>query len=121
MKHRPLLYLETSIFGFCFDQEPRNTLRREAVAALFEQVHLGTLDAATSSVTFEELDRTREPLKSRLLALLDGVRRLTADKDEVERLALAYLSERVIPEQYAEDAEHGRLRDRVQGRRAGVA
>jgi len=106
MKHRPLLYLETSIFGFCFDQEPRNALRREAVAALFEQVHLGILDAATSSVTFEELDRTPEPLKSRLLALLDGVRRLTADKDEVERLALAYLSGGVIPEQYAEDAEH---------------
>jgi len=106
MKHRPLLYLETSIFGFRFDQEPRNVLRREAVAALFEQVRLGILDAATSPVTFEELDRTPEPLKSKLLALLDGVRRLTADNDEVERLALAYLNERVIPERYAEDAEH---------------
>ena len=106
MKHRPLLYLETSIFGFCFDQELRNALRREAVAALFEQIHLGTLDVATSPVTFEELDRTPEPLKSRLLPLLDGIRRLTADKDEVEHLALAYLNERVIPERYAEDAEH---------------
>jgi hypothetical protein len=106
VKHRPLLYLETSIFGFCFDQEPRNALRREAVVALFEQIHLGTLDVATSPVTFEELDRTPEPLKSRLLPLLDGIRRLTADKDEVEHLALAYLNERVIPERYAEDAEH---------------
>lgn len=106
MKHRPLLYLETSIFGFCFDQEPRNALRREAVAALFEQIRLGTLDVATSPVTFEELDRAPEPLKSRLLPLLDGIRRLTADKDEVEHLALAYLNERVIPERYAEDAEH---------------
>jgi hypothetical protein len=106
VKHRPLLYLETSIFGFCFDQEPRNALRREAVVALFEQIRLGTLDVATSPVTFEELDRTPEPLKSRLLPLLDGIRRLTADKDEVEHLALAYLNERVIPERYAEDAEH---------------
>ena len=106
MKHRPLLYLETSTLGFCFDREPRNALRREAVAALFEQIRLGILDAATSPVTFEELDRTPEPLKSRLMALLGSVRRLTADKGEVERLALAYLNERVIPEQYTEDAEH---------------
>jgi hypothetical protein len=64
------------------------------------------MDAATSPVTFEELDQTPEPLKSKLLPLLDGIRRLSADKDEVERLALAYLNERVIPERYAEDAEH---------------
>lgn len=94
------------MFGFCFDTEPRNALRQEAVAALFEQVRLGVLDAATSPVTFEELDRAPEPLKSRLLELLDRVRRLTADKDEVGHLALAYLRERVIPERYAEDAEH---------------
>ena len=67
---------------------------------------LGILDAATSPVTFEELDRTPEPLKADLLDLLGSVRRLTADKDEVERLALAYLRDRVIPEQYTEDAEH---------------
>jgi len=106
MKHRPLLYLETSVFGFRFDSEPRDALRREAVTALFEQVRLGILDAATSPVTFEELDRTPEPLKADLLDLLGSVRRLTADKDEVERLALAYLRDRVIPEQYTEDAEH---------------
>ena len=34
------------------------------------------------------------------------VGRVTADKDEVERLALAHLNGGVIPEQYAEDAEH---------------
>jgi len=28
--HRPLLYPETSSFGFCLDDEPRNLLRREA-------------------------------------------------------------------------------------------
>ena len=106
MKHRPLLYLETSIFGFCFDEQPRNALRREAVLALFEQVRLGTLDAATSPLTFEELERTPEPLRTKLLTLLGNVRRLAADRHEVERLSLAYLAERVIPEEYTEDAEH---------------
>jgi hypothetical protein len=48
MKHKPLLYLETSLFGFYFDTESRNASRREAVVGLFDQVRLGILDAATS-------------------------------------------------------------------------
>ena len=52
MKHRPLLYLETSVFGFYYDEEPRNVLRREAVVALFTQIRAGILDAFTSPLTF---------------------------------------------------------------------
>lgn len=106
VKHRPLLYLETSVFGFYFDTEPRNALRREAVTTMFEQVRLGILDAATSPLTFTELDRTAEPRRSDLLNLLSNVRRVSADREEVGRLASAYLRERVIPERFAEDAEH---------------
>jgi hypothetical protein len=101
-----LLYIETSVFGFCFDSEPRNVLRREAVEKLFQQLRLGMLAAATSALTFEELGRAPDPLKSRMLALLSGIKRLAADRDEVERLTEAYLRERVIPEEFAEDAEH---------------
>ena len=52
MKHKPLLYLETSVFGFCFDGEPRNATRREAVAELLRQIRLGVFDGGTSPVTF---------------------------------------------------------------------
>lgn len=105
-KHRPLLYLETSVFGFCLDAEPRNAIRREAAVALLEQVRLGILDAGTSPVTFHELEEAAEPPRSRLLALLDVVRLLPADDTEVERLAAVYISERVMPEKYADDARH---------------
>jgi hypothetical protein len=36
VKHRPLLYIETSVFGFYYDEEPRNALRREAVRTMFQ-------------------------------------------------------------------------------------
>jgi hypothetical protein len=104
--HRPLIYVETSVFGFYFDEEPRNVLRREAVVELFDQIRLGTLAAATSALTFEELGRAPEPMRSKLLALLSGVQRLAADRDEVERLTEAYRRERVVPDEFAEDAEH---------------
>jgi len=105
VKRRPLLYVETSVSGFYFDPEPRNALRREAVTRMFEQVRLGVLDAATSPLTFTELDRTAEPRRSGLLDLR-GVRRVSADREEVGRLASAYLQERAIPERFTEDAEH---------------
>jgi predicted nucleic acid-binding protein len=106
VKRRPLLYIETSVFGFCFDPEPRNAVRREAATRMFEQIRLGLLEAATSPLTFTELDRTAEPRRSELLSLLSLVRRVSADKDEVGRLATVYLQEHVVPERFAEDAEH---------------
>jgi hypothetical protein len=106
VKHRPLLYLETSVFGFYYDEEPWNALRREAVATMLDQVRLGVLDAGTSPVTFHEFEDAAEPLRSKLLALLDDVRMLPADDDEVERLSMVYIRERVISERDANDARH---------------
>jgi hypothetical protein len=61
VKQRPLLYIETSVFGFYYDEEPRNALRREAVRTMFQQISLGMLDAAASPLTEEELDASAEP------------------------------------------------------------
>jgi hypothetical protein len=106
VKHRPLLYIETSVFGFCFDENPRNAVRREAAVALLEQVGLGLFDAVTSALTFEELTRAREPLRARLVAAVSDVHLLKVDKQEVERLAAAYIRDNVIPQPFADDAGH---------------
>jgi len=105
-RHRPLLYLETSLFGFCFDEEPRNASRREAVVTLFDQVRLGILEAATSSRTVLELNRAAEPLRSRLMSLLADVTLTGADDAEAERLAAVYLRDGVVPEKEVEDARY---------------
>ena len=105
-KHRPLLYLETSVFGFCFDENPRNALRREAAAALLRQISVGLFDAVTSPLTFEELGRAREPLRAKLLAAVSDVNPLRADKQEVERLAAAYIRNSIVPQAFADDAGH---------------
>jgi predicted nucleic acid-binding protein len=106
MQHRPLLYIETSVFGFYFDPEPRNATRREAVTTLLNQIRLGILEAGTSPVTFHEFEDAAEPLRSKLLAFLDDVRMLPADDDEVERLAAVYVREQVVSEQDRNDARH---------------
>lgn len=106
MRHRPLLYIETSVFGFYFDEEPRNALRRESVRALFHQVGLGALDAVSSPLTEAELGSTAEPLRSSLLSLLDRLDLLRADEGEVTRLSELYVAEGVIPATEVLDARH---------------
>jgi predicted nucleic acid-binding protein len=105
-EQKPLLYIETSVFGFCFDTEPRNALRRDAALMLLEQIRLGILDGGTSPVTYHEFENAAEPLRSKLLALLDDVRILPADDDEVERLAEVYLRDGIVPANFADDARH---------------
>jgi predicted nucleic acid-binding protein len=106
VRHRPLLYIETSVFGFYYDEEPRNALRREAVRELFRQIDLGILDAATSPVTSAELVAAAEPLRTKVLTLLAAVAPLRADEAEVTRLAEAYVKEGVIPPTEGLDARH---------------
>ena len=106
MKQRPLLYIETSVFGFYYDEEPHNVLRREAVRTMFQQISLGMLDAAASPLTEEELDASQEPTRSKLLALLDQLVMLDADDAEVSRLAGLYVKEGVIPAAETLDARH---------------
>ena len=106
VKQRPLLYIETSVFGFYYDEEPRNALRREAVRTMFQQISLGMLDAAASPLTEEELDASAEPLRSKLFALLDQLRMLDAEDAEVSRLAGLYVADGVIPAAETLDARH---------------
>lgn len=106
MKPNPVLYLETSVFGFCFDQKPYNTARREAAVALFKQVEAGFFRAVTSPLTTTELSRSAEPLRSQVLEILDAVDELNLDEDEVERLAALYVRDGVVPADFADDARH---------------
>lgn len=106
MKRQPLLYLETSVFGFYHDDEPRNSLRREAVRTLFRQVEMGLLNAGVSRLTQQELSRTGGSNRTALLALAAMSETLDLDDAEVERLAAQYIGDGIIPAAYAADALH---------------
>jgi hypothetical protein len=106
MMHKPVLYLETSIFGFYLDDNPHNFLRREAVRELFRQVDLGILSACVSPLTIEELSGAHGQIRSVLLGLVEQVEKLRANEDEVDRLTEIYVSEGIIARPSAADARH---------------
>lgn len=105
-KHRPLLYLETSVFGFCFDENPRNALRREAVRLLFQQAELGLLRVGVSRLTERELAKSGGSRRDELLALAARIETLDSADAEVEHLAGLYVAGGIIPAAYAADALH---------------
>jgi predicted nucleic acid-binding protein len=106
MEDRPLLYLETSVFGFYYDEAPRNALRREAVRLLFHQAELGLLRVGVSRLTERELTRTAGSRRNDLLALAALAETLDSADAEVERLAGQYVAGGIIPAAYAADALH---------------
>jgi hypothetical protein len=98
------LYLETSVFGFYYDSIPANRQRRQAVIELFAQIAQRLFRAVTSPVTVDELDRAAQPLRTRLISLLEHVELIEVERSSVERLAGQYLAEGVISKRFADDA-----------------
>jgi len=106
MKHAPVVYIETSVFGFYADELPHNRVHSDAVRALFRQVEAGILDGITSRVTIDELGDAPAELRPGLMELAATVRLCDVDDAEAGRLAARYIAEDAIPARYATDAQH---------------
>lgn len=105
---KPVLYLETSIFGFCFDKDPRNAYRKEAVVTLFKQIISERFKALVSPLTIRELSKTPSPYNEKFLNLIKEMKaeESKVDESEVETLAQRYIDEKVIPADFLDDARH---------------
>ncbi|MBN2465832.1 hypothetical protein JXD38_09470 [candidate division WOR-3 bacterium] len=106
MKHAPLVYIETSVFGFFADELPHNRIHSDAVRTLFNQMEAGALDGITSRVTIEELNDAPAALRPGLVELAAKVRLCNVDDAEAARLATRYVAQHVIPKRFAIDAQH---------------
>jgi len=106
------LYLETSVFGFYFDEREINRYKCEATRRLFEQIHLGFFEGHTGAVTILELERTKDvTLKESIFKLLNDfyvqVLKLNEnEKDEIQKLAKEFMTRGAIPNDKVDDAVH---------------
>ena len=66
------LYIETSVFGFYYDEDPCNLYKREATTKLFDQIEEGLFDGYLSDIVLEELSATSD------LELREKLRNLTS-------------------------------------------
>jgi len=106
------LYLETSVFGFHFDERAVNLEKRDATRLLFSQVRLGIHRGYTSAAALLEIERTSDR------GLRDAIYRLIRDshiellelppddQKQVSQLADAYVDAGAIPAAKLDDAIH---------------
>ncbi len=106
------LYLETSIFGFYFDEREINRYKRDTTRILFEQIKLGFFQAYTGAVTILELERTKDQfLKKAIFNLfrnfpIEILRLDERERNEIIMLAREYVSRKAIPKDKIDDAIH---------------
>ncbi|MFW5857351.1 MAG: hypothetical protein ACOCX4_05680 [Planctomycetota bacterium] len=106
---RPLnLYIETSVFGFLWDDTERNASKREATETLFQQVEEGKLNGFVSEITGAELARIPDKdLREAFLERFTSLSPLSPPKQEdLERAANLLIAARIVPEGWTEDALH---------------
>ena len=105
---RPNLYIETSVFGFCFDEEPHNRHKQEATSALFEQIRRGLFEGYISDVVLRELQETADrQLREELHKLVSELTTLPIRMEpDVELLSGLYIDRGAIPAAKIDDAVH---------------
>ena len=99
------VYVETSVWSFAFADDAPDY--RADTLLFFERCRRGELAPCISTVVLEELDRAPVDLRARLLHLVGEIGLVVvAMNPEAERLATAFLRERVVPAGKPEDARH---------------
>lgn len=104
------LYLETSVFGFYFDEMEVNRHKRVATRQLFEQIKLGFFKGHTGAVTILELERTSAKYLTMFRLFRDFYTEVLKldenERDEIQMLSEEYVSRGAIPEDKVDDAVH---------------
>ena len=95
------LYLDTSVFGGCFDEEFAKDSRRVIDGILAGQARL-----LFSEVLEAELLNAPDPVRRVFAELPDTVRERVAFTPEIETLACEYVARGVVSEAWLEDCRH---------------
>ncbi|MBI4558003.1 MAG: type II toxin-antitoxin system VapC family toxin [Candidatus Hydrogenedentes bacterium] len=105
---KPLkVYLDTSVLSFLFAEDSPE-FRRVTEDFFGNYVRANRYDTFVSTVVLREIEKTSDAIKkNRMLEITRscGLRILTFG-EEANRLAAAYVAERVVPPRKLEDAQH---------------
>jgi len=99
------VYVETSVWSFALAEDVPD-YRAETLAFL-DQCRGGAIEPFVSTLVLDEIQRSEEPLRTRLTALVQQVRPVLLEfSSSAARLAQAFVHEGVVPAKKPEDAGH---------------
>ena len=103
MKPVPTLYLDTSVIGGYFEEE--DLWQREPTRELWRLMELGIYRFVTSAITAQEIILAPERVRTLFDATFPADAIMPAT-NEMDKLALAYLRQGILPEKCLGDAQH---------------
>lgn len=95
------VYLDTSVIGGCFDEEFEEYSR-----SIIHEIETGKYRGVISDVTIAELNSAPGNVKGILLRLTEGTMTVLSINDDIIALAQKYLDEKIVTENFFEDALH---------------
>lgn len=94
------VYVDTSVFGGVFDEEFQNTS-----SLFFEQFHRGEFSIVTSAVVIDEISFSPLKVQEYFRKQLPYLEVIEINREILE-LRDAYLSAKILPRKYSNDALH---------------
>ncbi|MCZ7571623.1 MAG: hypothetical protein M5U01_23995 [Ardenticatenaceae bacterium] len=99
---KPLrVYVDTSVFGGCFDRE-----FSQPSQALFAAIQQGQAQALLSDILIAEIARAPQPVQVLLAQTIQGGAEVLEATQEAVELQEAYLTAGVVTTKFADDALH---------------
>ena len=95
------IYLDTSVFGGCFDDEFAVESNK-----LFAEIKSGCFEVVISRTTLDELNKAPEHVQRILADLPEEIIEFFDGSDEADQLAVAYLEAGILGKSSKGDAEH---------------
>ncbi len=95
------IYLDTSVFGGCFDPEFEVESNK-----LFEEIRFGRFALVLSTTTLRELEAAPENVRRLLVSVPHAQAEFVALSEEIESLRDAYMRAGVLGSSCLRDAEH---------------
>ncbi len=95
------LYLDTSTIGGYFDEAFEKETRK-----LWKLQAKGIYRFYTSVIAIDEISRAPEQVKQLFAQTFNNENFILKDSEESERLAMAYLEQKIVSEKFFDDARH---------------
>jgi len=95
------IYCDTSVLGGCFDDE-----FKEWSLKLFKEFQEGEKILVISDITLEELERAPVKVRDILHTVPNEHISFISTNNDVEKLAKAYIKEKIITKNYYQDCRH---------------
>lgn len=105
------IYLETTVFNYYFLDDIKRAYEKKITRLLFKEIGQAKFKGIISDMVLVELSRCYEPLKSKMLGLIEkfNLERIEISKREeknIEDLANSYIKFGIILERKKPDAVH---------------